>query len=198
MIPAKKAVARKASRPAAPKAFPRSAPREKWKPPIGQDVIASLVLRDTAGAIEFYKRALGAEELMRHTMPGGTQIMHAEIRIGDTVIAMNDQMDMPGPNPVTAAGPNHKATGSFMIYTADCDALFNRAVAAGAQVVMPLADQFWGDRMGGVTDPYGQFWMIASHQKDMSPDELRKAGEQFAAQMMGGQQPGGRPPVAAG
>src|SRR3954471_4061337 len=147
--PARKAAPRKAARPAAP----RVAARPKWKSPVGQDVIPAVVLRDTAAAIEFYKKALGAEELTRHTMPGGTQIMHAEIRIGDTVIAMNDEFDMPGPHPVTAAGPNHKATNSFMIYTPDCDALFNRAVAAGAQVVMPLADQFWGDRMGGVADP---------------------------------------------
>ena len=188
--PAKKAAPRKAARPAAPKA----AARPKWKAPMGQDVIASLVVRDAAGAIEFYKRALGAEELGRHTMPGGTKIMHAEIRIGDTVIALNDEMDMPGPHPVTAAGPNHKATGSFMLYTPDCDALFNRAVAAGAQPVMPLMDQFWGDRMGGIADPFGQFWMIATHQKDMSMDELTKAGEQFAAQMAAG---GGQPPPAA-
>src|SRR4051812_26279234 len=187
--PAKKAAPRKASRPAAPKA----AARPKWKSPsMGQDVIASLVLRDAAGAIEFYKRALGAEELGRHTMPGSTRIMHAEIRIGDTVIALNDEMDMPGPHPVTAAGPNHKPTNSFMLYTPDCDALFNRAVAAGAQPMMPLADQFWGDRMGGITDPFGQCWMIATHQKDLSMDELTKAGEQFAAQMAGQ-----APPAAA-
>ena len=194
--PAKKAAARKASRPAAPKV----AARAKWKPPMGQDVIPSLVLRDAAAAIEFYKKALGAVELGRHTMPGGTAIMHAEIKIGDTVIAMNDQMDMPGgPNVVTAAGPNHTATGSFMLYTADCDALFNQAVGAGAQVIMPMMDQFWGDRMGGVADPFGQVWMIASHQKDMSRDELRKAGEDFAAQMaqMAQQAPSSKPPPAA-
>ena len=195
--PAAKKAARKVARKAAPArkaSAPRKAAGPKWKMSGSQDVIPSLVLRDAAGAIEFYKKALGAQEIVRHPAPDGKSIWHAELRIGDTVIALND--DMPGgPGFVTSAGPNHKATSSFMLYTPDCDALFNRAVQAGAQPAMPLADMFWGDRMGGVADPYGQFWMIATHKKDMTMDELRKAGEEFAAQMR--QQGQGAPPSAA-
>lgn len=180
---AKKAAAKKiAPRKAAPKkaAAPRAAPQPKWKPKGTQDVIMSFVVRDAASAIDFYKTALGAQELSRHTMPDGKSIMHAEIRVGDTVIALNDESPM---SPTTAAGPNHKPTGAFILYTKDCDAVFNRAIQAGARPAMPLADMFWGDRMGMVSDPFGQVWMIATHQKDMSEEELRKAGDEAMAQM---------------
>ena len=195
--PAAKKAARKAVRKAAPArkvSAPRKAAAPKWKQQGAQDVIVQLVLRDAAGAIDFYKKAFGAQEIARHLAPDGKSVWHAELRIGDTVIALND--DMPGgPGFVTSAGPNHKATSSFMLYTPDCDALFNRAVQAGGQAGMPLADMFWGDRMGSVSDPFGQVWMIATHQKDLTNEQMRKAGEEFAAQMR--QQGQGAPPSAA-
>jgi len=132
---AKKPAARKAApkrRPAARAARAAKAPAApKWKMQGTQDVIPNLVFRNAAGAIEFYKNAFGAQELMRHPAPDGKGIWHAEVRIGDTVIAMND--DMPGgPGLVTPASPTHKPTGSFMIYSADVDGMFNKAVQAGA------------------------------------------------------------------
>ncbi len=195
--PAAKKAARKPAKPAR-KAAPRraSAPRAaakpaapKWKMAGTQEVITNLVVRDAAAAIQFYKNAFGAQELMRHPAPDGKGIWHAEIRIGDTVIALNDEL-MPGP--VTAAGPNHKATASFFIYAPDCDALFNRAVAAGGTAAMPPTDMFWGDRMGSIADPFGQVWMVATHQKDLTLEEMRKAGEEFAAKMAA-QHPGAAP-----
>jgi uncharacterized glyoxalase superfamily protein PhnB len=192
---AKKAT-KKAKKPAAKKAARKSAPRKskpaaraakapaapKWKMAGAQDVIPNLVLKNAAGAIDFYKAAFGAQELMRHPSPDGKGIWHAELRIGDTVIAVNDDM-AGGPALTTPATAIHKATGSFMLYTPDVDAMFNRAVAAGAKPAMPVMDMFWGDRMGTVTDPFGQVWMLGTHVKDLSMEEMRKAGEEFAKQM---------------
>ena len=182
--PARKASAARSARPAAP----------KYKNKGAQDVITQLTVRDAASAIDFYKKALGAQEIARHPAPDGKSIWHAELRIGDTVVAINDEMQG-GPGFVTAAGASHKATSSFMLYVPDADATFNRAVEAGGKPAMPLADMFWGDRMGGIADPYGQFWMIATHKKDLTMDEMRKAGEEFAAQMA--RQGQGGPPSAA-
>jgi len=188
---AKKPAPRKAARKAAPK---RPAPRAakapaapKWKMPGVQDVIPNLVFKNAAAAIDFYKSAFDAQELMRHPAPDGKSIWHAELRIGDTVIAMND--DMPGgPGLVTPASATHKPTGSFMIYSADADGMFNKAVAAGGKPVMPMMDMFWGDRMGTVVDPFGHAWMLGTHVKDMTMEEQRKAGEEFARQMAAQQQ----------
>lgn len=193
---AKKAAPRKAARRAS--AAPRAAAQPKWKWKGSQDVIVNLVLRDAAAAIEFYKNALGAKELSRHAGPGGKGIMHAEVQIGDTRISLNDEMPG-GPSFTIAAGPNHKPTSSFFLYTPDCDALYHRAVQNGAHPGMPPADMFWGDRMGSVTDPFGQVWMISTHQKDLSPEELERAGEQAMAQMAQQQQqsPGGQTPPSA-
>lgn len=204
--PAAKKAARKPARKAAPKRA--SAPRAakpaapKWKAPGRADMITGLVVRDATAAIEFYKNALGAKELVKHVAPDGKAIWHAELQVGDTVIAINDEI-MPGP--VTAAGPNHKATSSFYLYTPDVDAAFAKAVAAGGHGAMPPADMFWGDRMSTVVDPFGQVWMLATHVKDMTFDEQKKAGEEFAKQMaaqhagaQGAPPAGSQPPPAAG
>ena len=194
---AKKPAARKpAARKAAPKRRPAAraarAPKApaapKWKMPGIQDVIPNLVFHNTAAAIEFYKSAFGAQELMRHPSPDGKGIWHAELRIGDTVVAMNDMMQG-GPDLVTPASASHKPTGSFMLYVPDVDAAFNKAVAAGGKPVMPVMDMFWGDRMGTFVDPFGHAWMLGTHVKDMSMEEMRKAGEDFAKQMAAQQQP---------
>src|SRR6185503_10789678 len=115
-------------------------------------VTPQLALDNAAQTIEWYKKALGAEEVKRSSGPDG-KIMHAELRIGNSLVIINDVMG-------GAKGP--KACGgspaSLWLYVDDCDALFNRAVRAGAPVQMPLADQFWGDRGGAVADPEGYTW----------------------------------------
>jgi PhnB protein len=140
-------------------------------------VTAHLILEDAASTIEWYKRALGAEELSRAAGPDG-KIMHAEIRIGDTILMVNDAL---------MGGKSAKALGgspaSLWVYVADCDALFNRATAAGAQVAMPLTDQFWGDRSGTLTDPSGYQWTIATHKEDLTPAEINQRQEEFFKHM---------------
>lgn len=136
-----------------------------------------LTVRNAAEALEFYKKALGAEVLHVAKMPDG-KIMHASLRIGDSMLMLNDEMPEHG-----ALSPlSHNGTGvTIHIYTEDADAAFNRAVAGGAQVRMPLMDQFWGDRYGIVTDPYGHQWSIATHVKDISPEEMQKIQDAMAA-----------------
>jgi PhnB protein len=158
----------------------------KTKNPVPQGyhtVTASLTLDEAARAIEWYQRAFGAEEITRNTGPDG-KIMHAEIQIGDSRVMLNDAM-MGGKSAQTYGG----SAASLWLYVNDCDALFNRAVAAGAQALMPLGDQFWGDRFGAILDPFGYRWSIATHTEDLSVEEIqqREAAwlKEFAAQ--GGQ-----------
>ena len=142
-------------------------------------VTPSLVVAGAAKAIDFYKKALGAEELMRFPGPDG-KIMHAEIRVGDSVIMLGDEMPDHG-----AKGPKaHGGTSvSFFVYGENVDAAWKRAVDAGAKPVMPLADQFWGDRTGCLEDPFGHRWWLAQHIQDLTPEELRKNSEAFFSQM---------------
>jgi uncharacterized glyoxalase superfamily protein PhnB len=140
----------------------------------------NLVVRDCAKAIEFYKRALGAQEISRMPAPDGKSIWHAELRIGDSVVFMNDEM--PGMSQ-RAPTPDNPVPVTMWLYVPDCDASFDRAVKAGAKATMPPADMFWGDRCSGVADPYGYVWSFATHQKDLTVDEMRRAGEEFARQM---------------
>jgi PhnB protein len=134
-------------------------------------VTPQLTLDNAVEAIEWYKKAMGAEEKARAVGPDG-KIMHAEVQIGNSRIMLNDAM-------MGAKGP--KALGgspaSLWIYVEDCDKLFNRAVAAGAQVLPgmgPMADQFWGDRSGTFNDPFGYRWTIATHKEDLTPAELEQ------------------------
>ena len=150
-------------------------------------VTPQLTLRDSARAIDFYKQAFGAQEIMRMPTPDGRGIWHAELRIGDSVVYLSDEMPQ---GPTAAPSQTHKATGVVQLYVPDCDAVFQAAVQAGARVNMPLADMFWGDRYGNVVDPFGQVWGIATHVKDMSPEEMRKGAEEFAAKM---RSPGAQP-----
>src|SRR2546425_813172 len=134
-------------------------------------VTPSLVVRSAAEAIEFYKRAFGAQELMRMPGPGGKGIMHAEIKIGDSIIFLSDEFPGMGcRSPQTLGG----STGALNLYLEDVDAAFQRAVNAGAKPSMPLADMFWGDRYGKVTDPYGHEWGLATHKEDVAPEERRR------------------------
>ena len=132
-----------------------------------------LIPHDATAALEFYKKALGAVELMRFPAPGG-KIGHAEIKIGDSPVMLADE------NPEMNARSARTIGGSpisLMVYVKDVDALVAQAVAAGAQLVRPVANQFYGDRTGGIDDPFGFHWYIATHVEDVSPDELKKRAE---------------------
>lgn len=142
-------------------------------------ITPSLVCSPASEAIAWYKKALGAEELMRAPGPEG-KIMHAEIKVGDSVLFLSDAM-MQNKDPKALGG----TPVSLVVYVEDCDALFNRAVGAGARVTMPIADMFWGDRWGGIADPYGHQWGIATHKEDLTPAELAQRQEQFFKQMAG-------------
>ena len=129
--------------------------------------------------IEFYKKALGAEEVMRFPGPDGS-IMHAELRIGDSPFMLADEMPEQG-----GRGPNSYGGTpvAFFIYGKNVDAAWKRALDAGGAVVMPLADQFWGDRAGCLKDPFGHHWWLAQHMEDLTPDELKQRAEAFFSQM---------------
>ena|ERR1041385_449134 len=138
-----------------------------------------LTVRDADRALEFYKNALGAEVLNVARMPDG-KVLHAALRIGDSMLMLNDEFpEMGGLSPLSTGG-----TGvTIHIYAEKVDDLFNRAVSAGAKVKMPLMDQFWGDRYGIVTDPFGHSWSLATHVKDMSPDEMQRAQDEAMSKM---------------
>ena len=129
-----------------------------------------LVISGAGEAIEFYKKAFGAVETVRMPGPGG-RIMHAEIKIGNSMLMLADENPEQGHmSPKSRGG----ATSSVMLYTDDVDSVFKKAVAAGAKADMPPADMFWGDRMGNLTDPFGHKWAIATHKEDVSPAEMEK------------------------
>ncbi|MFI5143634.1 MAG: VOC family protein [Thermoanaerobaculales bacterium] len=140
----------------------------------------NLTIKECAKALEFYKRALGAEETRRAMAPDGKSIWHAELKIGDSIVFANDEM--PG-GPMHAPDPSKPAPVGMWLYVRDCDAAFDRATKAGAKALMPPADMFWGDRCGMVADPFGYTWNFATHVKDMTEEEMRKAGEEFAKTM---------------
>lgn len=148
-----------------------------------EGVIPHLVCDPCADAIEFYKRAFGAEEVARLPEPGGQRIMHAEIRIGGQfVFLVDDFKEYCGGQSLSPKGLKGTPV-TLHRYVDDCDAAIERAVAAGATVTMPAADMFWGDRYGVVTDPFGHKWSLATHVKDMTPAEMAEAmKEAFAAQ----------------
>jgi PhnB protein len=138
-----------------------------------------LTVRDADKALEFYKNALGAEILGVARMPDG-KVMHASLRIGDSILMLNEEMpEYGGLSPLSLGG-----TGvTIHIYTDNVDEAFNRAVSAGAQVKMPLMDQFWGDRYGMVADPFGHKWSLATHVMDLSPEEMQRAQDEAMAKM---------------
>jgi uncharacterized glyoxalase superfamily protein PhnB len=140
-------------------------------------ITPQLVLDNAAQTIDWYKRAFGAEELSRSLGPDG-KVMHAELRLGNSRFMVNDVM-MGRKGPQAYGG----SPASFWLYVEDCDAAFKKAVAAGAKVEMPMADQFWGDRGGVVIDPAGYMWWIATRKEDLTDDELRQRADEFFKQM---------------
>lgn len=128
-----------------------------------------ITVRDAAAALAFYKTALGAAEVMRFDTPDG-RVAHAEIQIGDSRVMLGDECPVMGNKSPQSLGGT---TGGLCVYVEDCDAVFGRAVAAGATVMKPPADQFYGDRSGTVTDPFGHAWTIATHKEDVSIPEMK-------------------------
>jgi PhnB protein len=129
-----------------------------------------LIVSDAAGAIEFYKKAFGATELLRMPAPGG-RVGHAELRIGDSRIMLADEYpDMGARSPKAFGG----SPVSLHLYVEDVDAVAKQALAAGAKELRPIKDQFYGDRLGSVTDPFGHVWHISTHKEDLSPEELKQ------------------------
>ena len=148
-------------------------------PPAGyHSVTPAIIVRDAAQAIEFYRRAFGAEELSRMAGPDGA-IVHAEIRIGDSVIMLGEENPQWGTlSPLSTKGN----PGSLHLYVDDADAAFARAVRAGATSRYPLEDAFWGDRYGKVTDPFGHEWGLATRLKELSPEQMQQAAAEWMAQ----------------
>jgi PhnB protein len=135
----------------------------------------ALTCKDAARAIEYYKKAFNAEEIMRMPSPDG-KISHAELKIGDSIIFLNDEM-----GPMTASSGTPRM--SLFLYVQDADTTFSNAVKAGGKVEMPLENQFWGDRYGKLTDPFGHQWGIATHVEDVAPEEIGKRAAAFFAKM---------------
>jgi PhnB protein len=136
-----------------------------------------LIVRGAAKAIEFYKNAFGATEMMRVAGPDGG-IMHSELKIGDSIIMMGDEDPKRGIRGPESIGGSPM---SLYLYVDDCDKVFHQAVSAGASATAPLKDQFYGDRSGAIKDPFGHSWHIATHKEDVSMDELRKRMAEMAA-----------------
>jgi PhnB protein len=138
-----------------------------------------LTVRNAERAIEFYKQAFGAQERGVAKGPDG-KVMHAEVKIGDSVIMLSDEYPEFGSlSPQSVGG----SPMGLHIYIENVDAAFDRAVKAGAQVEMPVADQFWGDRYGKLKDPFGHKWSIATHVKDMSADEMKRSMDDAMSKM---------------
>jgi PhnB protein len=138
-----------------------------------------LAVDDAARAIEFYKRAFGAKERVNMPGPEGT-IAHAELEIGDSLVMLSD------PFPQSTAKPPKElggTTSGVFMYVEDVDGVVKRAVDAGATVTMEVADQFWGDRFGTITDPFGHVWSIATHIEDLTPEEIMERGRAAMAEM---------------
>lgn len=142
-------------------------------------VTPSLTFSDANKAIEFYKKALGATDRERFLGPDG-KIMHAEIQIGTSIIMLCDEIM--GQRSAQSFGGSPV---SFYIYVEDCDTAFKKAISAGGKEIVPVTEMFWGDRMGAFEDPFGYKWNIATHTKDMTPEEMKKAGETWMKQMAG-------------
>ena len=155
----------------------------KVKPvPEGMNTVTPhLVCKDAAQAIDFYKKAFGADERGRLNTPDGKKVLHAAIRIGNSVIMLIDEF--PEWNTVSPQTLNGSPV-TIHLYVENAELVFTRAVQAGATVIMPLEDMFWGDRYGKLQDPFGHTWSIATHTRDVSHEEMAQA-----AKAMCGQQP---------
>jgi PhnB protein len=145
-------------------------PAKRYIPEGYHTVLPYLIVKGAAKALDFYKRAFNATELVRLPMPDG-RVGHAEFRIGNSVVMLADEMpDMKVLGPESVGG----TTVGFCIYVEDCDAVFKQAIAAGARQDRPLENQFYGDRSGTLIDPFGHKWTVATHKEDISPEEMKQ------------------------
>ena len=139
-----------------------------------------LVVRNASKAIDFYKKAFNAEERVRMESPDGKSITHAELKIGDSVFMLTEESDvMKCQSPESIGG----SPISLYVYVKDVDTTFNQAVSVGSTILDPISDKFYGDRSGYLKDPFGHLWSIATHKKDLSLDEIKKAGKEAFAEM---------------
>jgi PhnB protein len=138
-----------------------------------------LTVNNGARAIDFYKRAFGAQERSRMEAPGG-KLGHAELKIGDSIIMLSDEM--PG-SANRAPQSLNGTTVNIFLYVNDVDTAFNQAVSAGAKVDTAVQDMFWGDRYGKVTDPFGHSWSLATHKEDVAPDEMKRRAQDAMSKM---------------
>ena len=143
-------------------------------------VTPSIVFKDSRKAMSFYQKAFGAKEHFVMPGPDGKSVMHAELEIGDSAIMLSDENPQMGTKSAETIGAS--PIGLFL-YVEDVDAAFQKAVAAGTTVEMPIQDMFWGDRVGSVKDPFGHSWTLATRKKDLTPEEIAKNAEAFYAQM---------------
>ena len=142
-------------------------------------VTPSLVVQNAAKAIDFYKKALGAQERTRMASPDG-KISHAELQIGDSIVFLSDEMPNLGSKSPQSVGTN---TGGLFLYVEDVDRDFKRAVDAGGKSTMPVADMFWGDRYGTFVDPFGHTWSLATRKEDLTQREMEERAKDYYAQM---------------
>jgi PhnB protein len=155
-----------------------STPQKKVEPIPAEysGVTPYLCVNDAAGAIEFYKKGFGATEIMRLPDPSG-KIGHAEVKIGKALVMLADEFPEQGyVSPKTLGG----STVRLHMYVEDVDAFFEKAVAAGAKVLIPVADQFYGDRSGRLEDPFGHIWLVSTHTEDVAPEEMQKRMEAYS------------------
>ncbi|HKQ20692.1 MAG TPA: VOC family protein [Nitrososphaeraceae archaeon] len=142
-------------------------------------ITPALIVKNGDEAIEFYKNGFGVEERSRMKGPDG-RVAHAELKLGDSVFMLSDEYpEMKCLSPKTIGG----SPVSMYVYVDDVDSIFNKAISAGAKVLDPVKDQFWGDRHGRLEDPFGHLWSIATHKKDLSEEEMKKAAEAAFSQM---------------
>jgi uncharacterized glyoxalase superfamily protein PhnB len=145
-------------------------------------VTAGIAIQGAAEFMKFCKKAFGAKEVMRMTGPNKS-IMHAQILIGDTHIMCSDEMPGMCNRPAKALGGTPV---TLQVYVPDCDAVYKKALKAGATAVMPPSDMFWGDRYGMLTDPFGNTWAVATHIEDVDAKEMKRRGAKWMKEMMAG------------
>jgi PhnB protein len=151
-------------------------------PPGHHTVSPSLAFRDCAKAMDFYRKALGAEELMRSPGPGG-KIMHAEMKIGSSIIMLAEEGPDMGCKSAETLGGSPVA---FYLYFENVESAWKRATeGTGVKILYPLGEMFWGDKSGGFVDPFGYKWNLAQHTRDVTPEEMKKGQEEFFKQMAG-------------
>ncbi len=153
-------------------------PNVKPIPEGSHSLTPSLIVDDGLRAMDFYKRAFGAVETMRMLSPDG-KLTHGEMKIGDSLFMITDASVFRMRSPQALGG----TPVSLYMYVQDSDQVFNQAVAAGANVQMPVNDMFWGDRCGVITDPFGHQWTVATHKADLSREEIERGAREFHAQM---------------